>query len=72
MNPVVNFLICETWQIMRSTKCQLGYEKKKKKRQRLEMTIALKSDMLEKINYNAMIEYFILRNTRRMMLFGRS
>jgi hypothetical protein len=27
---------------------------------------------LEKINYNARIEDFILRNTRRIMLFGRS
>jgi hypothetical protein len=35
-------------------------------------TIALESDILEKINYNAMIEDFISRNTRRMMLFGRS
>jgi hypothetical protein len=70
MNPVVNFLICETWQIMRRTKCQLDYEKKKK-RKRLEVTIALESDILEKINYNAMIEDFILKNTRRKMLFGR-
>jgi hypothetical protein len=35
-------------------------------------TIALESNILEKINYNAMIEDFISRNTRRMMLFGRS
>jgi hypothetical protein len=35
-------------------------------------TIALESDILEMINYNAMIEDFISRNTRRIMLFGRS
>jgi hypothetical protein len=35
-------------------------------------TIALESEILEKINYNDMIEDFILRNTRRMLLFGRS
>jgi hypothetical protein len=35
-------------------------------------TIALESDILEKINYNNMIEDFISRNTRRMLLFGRS
>jgi hypothetical protein len=34
-------------------------------------TVALESDILEKINYNAMIEDFILRNTRPTMLFGR-
>jgi hypothetical protein len=35
-------------------------------------TIALESDILEKINYNDMIEDFISRNIRRMLLFGRS
>jgi hypothetical protein len=35
-------------------------------------TIALASNILEKINYNAMIEDFVSRNSRRMMLFGRS
>jgi hypothetical protein len=34
-------------------------------------TLALENDILEKINYNAMNEDFISRNTRRMMLFGR-
>jgi hypothetical protein len=34
-------------------------------------TIALKNDILEKINYKDMIEDFISRNSRRMMLFGR-
>ena len=34
-------------------------------------TIALENDILEKINYKDMIEDFISRNTRRMMLFGR-
>jgi hypothetical protein len=35
-------------------------------------TIALESDIFEKINYNDMIEDFISRNTRQMLLFGRS
>jgi hypothetical protein len=35
-------------------------------------TIALESDILEKINYNDVIEDFISRNTRWMLLFGRS
>jgi hypothetical protein len=35
-------------------------------------TIALESDILEKINHKKMIEDFISRNTRRMMLFGRT
>jgi hypothetical protein len=35
-------------------------------------TIALESDILENINYEKMIEDFISRNTRRMMLFGRT
>ena len=35
-------------------------------------TIALENDILEKINYKDMIEDFISRNTRRMMLFGRT
>jgi hypothetical protein len=35
-------------------------------------TIALESDIFEKINYNDTIEDFTLRNTRRMILFGRS
>ena len=34
-------------------------------------TIALENDILEKINYKDMIEDFISRNSRRMMLFGR-
>jgi hypothetical protein len=35
-------------------------------------TIALENDILEMINYEDMIEDFISRNTRRMMLFGRT
>jgi hypothetical protein len=35
------------------------------------VTIAFESDILEKINYNAMIKEFISRNTRRIMLFDR-
>ena len=35
-------------------------------------TIARENDILEKINYEDMIEDFISRNTRRMMLFGRT
>ena len=35
-------------------------------------TIALENDILEKINYEDMIEDFISRNTRRMMLFSRT
>ncbi|EAY87545.1 hypothetical protein OsI_08956 [Oryza sativa Indica Group] len=35
-------------------------------------TIALEKDILEKINYEDIIEDFISRNTRRMMLFSRS
>ena len=35
-------------------------------------TIALENDFLEKIDYKDMIEDFISRNTRRMMLFGRT
>ena len=31
--------------------------------------IALESDMLEKIDYKSIIEYFISRNTTRMKLF---
>jgi hypothetical protein len=31
-------------------------------------TIALENDILEKINYEGMIEDFISQNTRRMML----
>ncbi|XP_073351679.1 uncharacterized protein [Aegilops tauschii subsp. strangulata] len=34
-------------------------------------TIALENDILEKINYEDLIEDFISRNTRRMLLFGR-
>ncbi|XP_073362240.1 uncharacterized protein [Aegilops tauschii subsp. strangulata] len=34
-------------------------------------TIALENDVLEKINYEDLIEDFISRNTRRMLLFGR-
>ena len=34
-------------------------------------TIALENDVLEKINYEDLIEDFISRNTRRMPLFGR-
>ena len=34
-------------------------------------TIALENDILEKINYEEIIEDFISRNTRRMMLFSR-
>ena len=34
-------------------------------------TIALENDILEKINYEDIIEDFISRNTRRMMLFSR-
>lgn len=32
-------------------------------------TIALEGDMLEKINYEDMIEDFISKNTKRMMMF---
>ena len=35
-------------------------------------TIALENDILEKINYEDLIEDFISRNTRRMMLFSRT
>ena len=35
-------------------------------------TIALENEILETINYKDMIEDFISRNTRRMMLFGRT
>jgi hypothetical protein len=35
-------------------------------------TIALQNDVLEQINYEDIIEDFILRNTRRMMLFSRT
>jgi hypothetical protein len=35
-------------------------------------TIALENDILEMINHEDMIEDFISRNTRRMMLFGRT
>jgi hypothetical protein len=35
-------------------------------------TIALENNILEMINYEDMIEDFISRNTRRMMLFGRT
>jgi hypothetical protein len=35
-------------------------------------TIALENDVLEQINYEDIIEDFILRNTRRMMLFSRT
>ena len=35
-------------------------------------TIALENDVLEKIKYEDMIEDFISRNTRRMLLFGRT
>jgi hypothetical protein len=35
-------------------------------------TTALESEILEKINYNDMIEDFISRNTQQMLLFGRS
>jgi hypothetical protein len=35
-------------------------------------TIALENDILEMINYEDIIEDFISRNTRRMMLFGRT
>lgn len=34
-------------------------------------TIALENDVLEKINYEDLIEDFISRNTRRTLLFGR-
>nr|XP_020183071.2 zinc finger MYM-type protein 1-like [Aegilops tauschii subsp. strangulata] len=34
-------------------------------------TIGLENDILEKINYEDLIEDFISRNTRRMLLFGR-
>jgi hypothetical protein len=33
-------------------------------------TIAIENDVLEKINYEDIIEDFISRNTRRMMLFS--
>jgi hypothetical protein len=36
------------------------------------LTIIALGNILEKINYEEMIEDFILRNTRRMMLFGIS
>ena len=32
-------------------------------------TIALEGDMLEKINYEDMIEHFISKNTKKMMVF---
>ena len=35
-------------------------------------TIALENDVLEKIKYEDIIEDFISKNTRRMMLFNRS
>ncbi|PNT75055.1 hypothetical protein BRADI_1g27024v3 [Brachypodium distachyon] len=35
-------------------------------------TISLENDVLEKINYEDIIEDFVSRNTRRMMLFTRS
>jgi hypothetical protein len=35
-------------------------------------TIALENDILEKINYEDIIEEFISKNTRRMMLFSRT
>ena len=35
-------------------------------------TIALQNDILEKINYEDMIEDLISRNTRRIMLFSRT
>ena len=35
-------------------------------------TIALENDILENINYEDMIEDFISKNTRRMMLFSRT
>jgi hypothetical protein len=34
--------------------------------------IALENDVFEKINYEDIIEDFISRNTRRMMLFNRT
>ena len=35
-------------------------------------TIALENDILDKINYEDIIEDFVSRNTRRMMLFSRT
>uniref|UniRef100_A0A453BF28 HAT C-terminal dimerisation domain-containing protein n=1 Tax=Aegilops tauschii subsp. strangulata TaxID=200361 RepID=A0A453BF28_AEGTS len=35
-------------------------------------TVALENDVLEKINYEDIIEDFISRNTRRMTLFNRA
>jgi hypothetical protein len=35
-------------------------------------TIALENDVLEQINYEDIIEDFISRNTRRIMLFSRT
>jgi hypothetical protein len=35
-------------------------------------TIALENDIVEKINYEDMIEDFISRNAQRMMLFSRT
>jgi hypothetical protein len=35
-------------------------------------TIAIENDVLEKIKYEDIIEYFISKNARRMMLFNRS
>ena len=32
-------------------------------------TMALESDLLEKVDYEDIIEYFITKNTKRMMLF---
>jgi hypothetical protein len=60
LNYFLNLLISETSQIIRRTTCQLGVEKKKRQY------------ILKKINYKDMIAEFISRNTRRMMLFGRS
>jgi hypothetical protein len=48
-----------------------SYLRSTMKRERLNdlAMIALESDLLEKINYESIIENFISRNTQRMMLF---
>jgi hypothetical protein len=35
-------------------------------------TIALENDILEQINYEDVIEDFVSKNTRRMILFSRT
>jgi hypothetical protein len=51
-----------------------NYMRSTMKQERLNgpVTIALESDVLEKIKYEDIVEDFILKNTRRMMPFHRS